>query len=71
MKDVRKRLRLSGKLYTSSEGKSKPPKQMKSGCGSGRFKCSTNVSNQQRQSIYPAYWELTTYQRQRDFLCYA
>ena len=70
-KNVRKRLRLGGKEYTSSEGKIKPARQMKSGCGKCRFKCSTNISEEERQTIFSSYWDLSNYERQRDFLCHS
>ena len=68
-KTVRKRLRLAGEEYLNSLGTVRPKRQMKSGCGKCRYKCSTNINEEERQNIFASYWNLGSHERQRDFIC--
>ncbi|KAL0829630.1 hypothetical protein ABMA28_003136 [Loxostege sticticalis] len=68
-KNVNKKLRNTGKQYVSRVGKIVKEKVMKPPCGPKcRQSCSNNFTNQQRQEIFDTYWELGSFQRQRDFL---
>ena len=69
-KNVQKRLKSSGKEYVNSDGKiiresSVQPKD----CSKCRFKCSAKVSKEDRKNIHDSFWNLTSYERKKDFIC--
>ena len=69
-RNVRKRNRQAGLPYISQRGKEVPERKMKSiDCSRCRFKCSENISEEERQTIFRKYWGMMDYSRQRDFLC--
>lgn len=70
-KNVRKRLRLRGKKYesTTGTGKTVPEKQMKSPCNNCRLKCTSKISQDERQQLFSSFWTLESYERQKDFVC--
>ena len=68
-KNVRKQLRLSGKKYESTTGKTMPEKQMKPPCNNCRFKCTSKISKEERQRLFSSFWTLESYERQKDFVC--
>ncbi|MEW8548265.1 MAG: hypothetical protein AB2693_32575, partial [Candidatus Thiodiazotropha sp.] len=69
-KNIRKTLRLTGKEYTSVAGKKVSARKVQqSSCSKCRFKCTTNVSDEQRQSIFDSYWNLNSKDRQMDYIC--
>ena len=51
-------------------GQSREARKLKPPCeGSFRFKCSTVMSPGQRPKFFSDYWQLGSYERQRDFIC--
>ncbi|KAK3085282.1 hypothetical protein FSP39_001017 [Pinctada imbricata] len=69
-KNIRKRLRLSGKEYTNTRGKLVEAKSVKDqDCSKCRYKCSTKISEEERREIFNNYWSLQDYKRQRDYIC--
>ena len=68
-KNVRKQLRLSGKKYESTTGKTMPEKQMKPPCNNCRFKCTSKISKEERQRLFSSFWTLESYERQKYFVC--
>jgi hypothetical protein len=68
-KNTRKKLRMSGKEYVSQRGKIVLGKMVKSvNCSSCKFKCSENISEQNRQKLIELFWSLNTYERKKYFI---
>ena len=69
-KNIRKRLRLSGQEYVSTAGKVVQKKQVQEcDCSKCRYNCNSKVSFEQRCEIRDLYYELDTYERQKDYIC--
>ncbi|CAG9771463.1 unnamed protein product [Ceutorhynchus assimilis] len=65
----RKKSKNSGQEYTSARGKTVLAKSMKPPCQNKCIlSCSKKISQEYRQQLFKEYWELGSYQRQRDFL---
>ena len=68
-KNTRKKLRQSGKAYTSVKGNHVPERSMRiKDCSKCKFKCSEKISEEQRQQIFNSYWNLQSHDRQRDYI---
>ena len=64
-KNIRKKLRQSGKAYTSVKGNHGPERSMRiKDCSKCKFKCSEKISEEQRQQIFNSYWNLQSHDRQ-------
>lgn len=63
-----KTLRNSGKAYTDWKGKNRPEKKIKAPCRNCRLKCTEKISEEQRNIIFKAFWELKDINRQRDYI---
>lgn len=60
---------MSGKEYVSQIGKIVPGKMVKSvNCSSCKFKCSGNISEQNRQKLFELFWSLDTYEARKYFI---
>ena len=69
-RNVRKRLKLSGKEYTSAKGKTVSEKKLQScDCSKCKFKCDRTFTEEQRTDIFESFWSLMSYERQKDFVC--
>lgn len=69
-KNIRKRNVRSGKEYQSVTGKTIDAKCLKPhGCTKSRFNCANKVDDDTRLTIFNEYWNLQSYERQRDFIC--
>ena len=70
LKIKRKRQRIEGEAYVSSRGKLVQARTLKDvDCAKCKFKCSTNISQEQHQNIFETYYRLGSYERQRDYKC--
>lgn len=68
-RNVRKRHKNAGQVYTDKKGSTRPAKLLKKGCReSCRFKCQTKFSSQDRKKIFHSYWKLGDITRQRDVI---
>jgi len=68
-KNVRKRLKNSGKSYVSSSGKIIAAKQMGDGCTDKcRYKCKANFDEEDRKVIFNNFWEIGDINHQRQFI---
>ena len=68
-KNVRKRLRLSGKEYISQSGKTIPKRALKPvDCNKCKYKCSDNVTEEDRMQIFNTFWSLDSSNRKKDFV---
>ena len=68
-RNKQKRLKTAGHEYTNYKGcvvAAKAPRPCD--CSKCRFKCSIRISEEVRASICKAYWGLSDYNRQKDFL---
>lgn len=69
-RNVRKQKRQSGQSYTSTTGKVVAARKLAiHTCEKCRFKCGENVSEEERLTLFESYWNLQSYERQRDFIC--
>jgi len=69
-RNKRKIRRNKGLSYTSSTGILTEPRKVKSvDCSKCRFKCSSKISEENRQTLFSTYWNLADYEKQRSFLC--
>ena len=67
--NIRKRLRITGKEYTSQSGKKVPERLLKSvDCNKCKFKCTQNITEEQRADIFQLFWSLESYERKKDFV---
>ena len=67
---MRKRNRCHGQEYVSVKGKNVPPKKVQpQHCLKCRFKCNEKIPEEARQHIFDSYYNLGSYERQRDFIC--
>ena len=65
-----KKRRCAGEEYISSSGKKVPKRALKQiDCSRCRYKCSSNINEKQRQSLFDTYWEKGSYELQREFIC--
>lgn len=68
-RNIEKQKRKTGLPYKSRKGvlqKAKVPKPVD--CTKCRYNCSSNLNNEDRNNICKAYWNLETYERQKDFI---
>jgi hypothetical protein len=66
-KNIRK---LSGQEYLSTGGKTVAAKSVKEmDCSKCRFRCSMKVCRKNREDIFTSFYSLSSYERQKDFLC--
>lgn len=64
-----KRRRNEGKSYVARDGKIRSERKMKMGCGQGcRYKCHFKFSENAREEIFRAFWNLGDINRQREFI---
>ena len=69
-KNVRKRLRLSGKEYIDSKGSIQSSKKVLSvDCCKCRFRCQQKYSDIERHQIFCYYYEIKSFERKQEFLC--
>jgi hypothetical protein len=69
-KNVKKNLRMSGKEYVSSAGQTVEAREIQpTNCGKCRYKCDTNIPEEDRRKIFNVFWGLGSYERQKDFVC--
>ena len=69
-KYVRKNNRNQGKAYTNESGKEVQARCLKAvNCSKCRLKCTSKISEGQRQYIFSSSWQLGSYERQRHFIC--
>ena len=69
-RNIRKRLKLSGKQYVSAKGKLVKEKKVKlCDCSKCRFKCTSKISEEYRDEIFQYFWSLISYERQKEFVC--
>ena len=67
---MRKTLRNSGKEYINSAGKLVRGKEVQEvDCSKCRYKCSINISDEDRAELHANYWNMKDYTRQRDYIC--
>ena len=67
-KNIRKIKCQSGLEYESSTGKTVKARGIKQhSCSKCRFNCADKVSEDERLSLFNDYWNLKSYQRQRDY----
>ncbi|KAJ8964171.1 hypothetical protein NQ314_005081 [Rhamnusium bicolor] len=67
-RNIRKKNRIAGKEYVSTKGVVRPAAKMMPSCKETcRLKCFT-ISESERLKIFKAYYELSDYSRQRDFI---
>ncbi|XP_063447327.1 uncharacterized protein LOC134726858 [Mytilus trossulus] len=68
-KNIRKKLRLSGKEYISAKGKVVEEKKVKSvDCSKCTYKCNLGIDDEHRQQIFTTFWSLDTDARKKDFI---
>ncbi|XP_076090122.1 uncharacterized protein LOC143062260 [Mytilus galloprovincialis] len=68
-KNIRKKLRLSGKEYISVKGTVVEEKKVKPiDCSKCTFKCSLSIDDEHRQQIFKTFWSLDTNDRKKDFI---
>jgi len=68
-KNVRNQLRLTGKEYVSSRGKTISRRRMKQhNCSNCRFKCASKITEEERQTIFDLFWALDSYKRKTNFI---
>ncbi|XP_063446770.1 uncharacterized protein LOC134726300 [Mytilus trossulus] len=68
-KNIRKKLRLSGKEYISAKGKVVEEKKVKSvDCSKCTYKCNLGIDEEHRQQIFTTFWSLDTDARKKDFI---
>lgn len=69
-RNCRKRAREKGDSYISVVGKPVPARSVKPvDCTSCMYKCSSHISEEERQELFKIYWDLETYKQRVDFLC--
>lgn len=69
-KNVRKQLRLTGKEYVSSRGKTISCRRMKrQNCSNCRFKCASKITEEERQTTFDLVCALDSYKRNRTCVC--
>jgi len=68
-RNVRKRLRNSGKSYISSSGKAVLQRQMGKGCSDKcRYKCKEHITEENRKKLFNSYWQTGDINHQRQFI---
>lgn len=69
-KNIRKNKRQRGDEYAKSDGSVVKKREVKpSSCGGCRFKCDDNILADTRQALLQDFWQLSSIDRQRDFIC--
>ncbi|MES9882503.1 MAG: hypothetical protein ABW185_16670 [Sedimenticola sp.] len=69
-RNVCKKDRSRGNAYTNKHGQHIAARTVKGkDCTRCRFKCSDNVTEDQRADIFKTYWDLGDYEKQRGFIC--
>lgn len=69
-KESRKSLKSQGKEYTSVTGKVNAAKKIKPhNCEKCKFKCGQKFNDEQRNQIFDFYYNLNSYERQRQYIC--
>ncbi|XP_048240747.1 uncharacterized protein LOC125374054 [Haliotis rufescens] len=70
LKNQRKHLRLGGMEYVNQQGKTMKGKSVKAvDCSKCRYKCTQKIPEEARHSIFKAFRSLSSYERQKDFVC--
>lgn len=64
-----KMARNEGKSYTDRKGTIHPAKRLKEYNHNCRYKCSINIPEEKRKSIFDSYWKLGSWDLQTAFLC--
>ena len=60
---------MSGKEYISQRGKNVPEKVVKLvDCNNCKYKCSKNITEDERRRIFELFWSLESYERKKDFV---
>ncbi|CAC5417836.1 unnamed protein product [Mytilus coruscus] len=68
-KNIRKKLRLSGKEYISVKGTVVEEKKVKPvDCSKCFFRCHLGIDDEHRQQIFKTFWSLDTNDRKKDFI---
>ncbi|XP_053396810.1 uncharacterized protein LOC128556283 [Mercenaria mercenaria] len=68
-RNIRKRLKNSGKKFYNRNGKVVSGRYVKPGCGQKcRYKCQVNFNSEERDCIFHKYWGLGNIEQQRQFL---
>ena len=69
-RNVKKQKRQSGCEYVNEKGKTVPARTLKHvNCAKCKFRCSEHFSEEQRTLIFRTYWNLSSYEKQRNFIC--
>jgi len=69
-KNKRKILKTEGKEYISTTGKVMGAKSVRPhNCQKCKFKCAENFTEEERQEIFTLYYNLGSYERQRQYIC--
>lgn len=69
-RNIRKSLKTQGKEYTSVTGKVMDAKKvLPHNCQKCRFKCADKFTEEDRQEIFTLYYNLGSYERQRQYIC--
>jgi len=69
-RNKRKNQKSKGLSYVSCNGKMVSSKKMEPvDCTKCRSKCSTKISEDERQELFDTYWNMGDYDKQRSFLC--
>lgn len=67
---IRKHNRVHGLPYIGRTGKEQDKKTMKyKNCSKCRFGCSNKISEENAQQIFSTYYQLWSYEKQRNFIC--
>ena len=69
-RNLRKQQRNHGKAYVGRTGKHGEERKMKyKNCEKCRFKCSQKISEDLGNELFEIYWNLGSYEKQRNFIC--
>ena len=69
-RNVQKEMKLKGQEYCTSRGKIKKKKHLKPiDCSKCKRRCTNFISESQREDIFNTFYSLSSYERQKDFVC--
>lgn len=69
--NIRKTKKLSGQSYSRTTGETARAKAVqKVDCSKCKMMCSSKISEEERQDIFQAFYSLSSYERQKDFVCH-